>query len=143
MNCLDEGLIQAYIDNELLEPQISKVNRHFETCSKCQDHYLVLKEQKAHVIEAINLLVQPSLVPKFTYMEQPKTRIKKHLSSWLSVSAACLFLILLLTTYQTQKNEMQDVFLYPSLGDQVDANLPLTQQDFTIMIVEGEAINAD
>jgi len=143
MNCLDEGLIQAYIDNELSEHQIPEVDRHLETCSKCKYHYLVLKEQKKHVLEAINHLVQPSVVPEFAYMEQAKMGVKKRLSSWVSVSAACLFLILLFTTYQPKKTEIQDVFLYPSLGDQVDANLPLTQQDFTITIVEGSAINAD
>lgn len=43
MNCLDDGTIQAHLDNELTEPQMRSVADHVEVCARCRERLAHLK----------------------------------------------------------------------------------------------------
>lgn len=54
MNCLDEGLIQAYLDDEVDANKANEIMSHLETCSNCYELYKSLKAADVFCTEALS-----------------------------------------------------------------------------------------
>ncbi|MBS2097457.1 anti-sigma factor family protein [Carboxylicivirga linearis] len=136
MNCLDEGIIQSYIDGELSDKEMSDVAMHISSCKHCLAQLKQQEERKNTLLDIMQNANDKVEVPAFNVPVQVVEIPLRRSRVWMKVSAACVFLILLLTTYQSQDKEQKEIFFYPEWQDQVDANLPITQQSFTITYTE-------
>nr|WP_319398338.1 zf-HC2 domain-containing protein [uncultured Carboxylicivirga sp.] len=136
MNCLDEGIIQSYIDGELSDKEMSDVATHISSCKHCLAQLKQQEERKSTLLGLMQNANDKVEVPAFKVPAPVIDLPVRNRRVWMKVSAACVFLILLLTTYQSQKKEQKEIFFYPEWQDQVDANLPITDQNFTITYVE-------
>nr|WP_321451975.1 zf-HC2 domain-containing protein [uncultured Carboxylicivirga sp.] len=136
MNCLDEGIIQSYIDGELSDKKMSDVATHISSCKHCLAQLKQQEERKSTLLGLMQNANDKVDVPAFNIPEQVVEIPLRRSRVWMKVSAACVFLILLFTTYQAQDKEQKEIFFYPEWQDQVDANLPITEQNLTITYVE-------
>lgn len=60
--CLDDQILNTYLDNELAEPWKSQVEEHLGYCSACKDRYKKLKELQRTIQEAA--LSQEEMEPR-------------------------------------------------------------------------------
>jgi anti-sigma factor RsiW len=50
MECLDEGLIQAYIDGEVAPNEVKEINSHLEKCPVCAKNVKLQKKISSDVL---------------------------------------------------------------------------------------------
>jgi len=136
MNCLDEGIIQSYIDGELSDKDMNDAAMHISSCKHCLTQLKQQEERKNTLLDIMLNASDKVEVPAFKVPASDIDLPVRNRRVWMKVSAACVFLILLFTTYQVQEKEQKEIFFYPEWQDQVDANLPITQQCFTITYTE-------
>lgn len=138
MSCLDEGMIQSYIDGELTGKELSDVEFHITSCKHCFAQWKQQEQRKNSVLEIMQNATDSVETPSFK-APVPLIQPARNRRVWMKVSAACVFLILLLTTYQSQEKDQKEIFFYPEWQEEVDANLPITQQSFTITYFESSS----
>jgi predicted anti-sigma-YlaC factor YlaD len=105
MICINDDIIQKYIDGETTPSEASLVENHIASCNKCVIRIENQRRLSTNVKRAINLLSKDSIeVPKF---EIPSKTINKHFLTpkrlYYIIAAAC---ILLFVVVITQKKEI-------------------------------------
>ncbi len=151
LDCLDEELIAAYLDQQLTEAEVNKLNRHIHTCDLCLSNLahsfechqkLMLKESNTPPIpswlmeKAMALNSTAAKTPEVGWLTQTKRALKRVLSwtqeSLLShvpgYSLAGVFLILML--WQGFKVEPARLISFPeSTRLLVFAEIPVAYRD--------------
>jgi Putative zinc-finger/Domain of unknown function (DUF4367) len=56
MTCLDEGIIQAYIDQEIKAPDLDQVEQHFAVCAECRSQLQSASGNSAMVRNSLSTL---------------------------------------------------------------------------------------
>lgn len=99
--CLNEQMINSFIDNELQEPWISQIQEHLNSCAACRKTYESLLGMK-NALKSIDLSDQEisessKKVHQFIHSnkEKDKSFLKKHFSVSLPmmVTAAAAFVV--------------------------------------------------
>jgi len=140
MNCIDEDLIQTYIDEELPPGEVVMIENHLKQCKACTTKIRNQQKLVAHVKNRLNLLAEESVdIPEF---EIPQSRQKKRSITTrriiYSIAAACIVMVLLIIFPKkgpvTENNEY-----FMQLGEyEYDANRTLSEQDLIIEIIDPE-----
>ncbi len=146
MNCLSEGVIQSYIDEELLEIEMISIRDHISVCSSCKDLYNELTENKVMVLEMINLDdlgdVKIPPIPKFQkrtiHLNSESEKLRKTVSIrslfvYTSSAAAILLLIMFLGKEKAVYDNDKLTMVVEEFYDQQDRNE--MWQDGAAMIV--------
>ena len=95
MTCIDERLLQKYIDGECHEKERSEVKLHLLDCSACAMKYKERQRLSSGIKQAINTLNSENIeIPVFKNKNpiSPKRNIKLII---YSLSAACILLFVL------------------------------------------------
>jgi hypothetical protein len=139
MNCIDEELLQKYINHECTDKEKADVEQHLSTCEACA-HQLVTREKLyAEIKMAINSLNREKIeVPAFSNVNARLINRNIHLLIY-SLSAACILLFGLFIVdneYQPYRNE---ITIVQSIPLEVDANRPASEQEFVIEVYDGKS----
>lgn len=135
MECLDEGLIQAYIDGEVAPNEVKEINSHLEKCPVCAKNVKLQKKISSDVLGAMNLLTNDDFelpVPNPAPNNVRSTYTFRKVFYIVS-AASILFFVLVFFGKKEQNVEMPPNLLY-ELDWELDANKPITDQDFTISV---------
>lgn len=93
MNCLDEGRLRAYLDDELAPAEQDRVARHVAECAECARQLAALRETVALVngTLAVRLPVTDAVEPaaramlaRFQTRVRAEERQPRHARSWLA-----------------------------------------------------------
>ncbi len=138
MICIDDDIIQKYIDGEATPFEVSLVENHIVSCNKCVIRIENQRRLSTNIKRAINLLSKDSIeVPKF---EIHTRNIKNHSLTPKTlhyiIAAACILLFVIAIT---QKKEMKtDDEILIELGSvvDVDANRPVSKLPLVISKID-------
>ena len=159
MKCIDDELIQKYIDNEVSLEDAANIDEHLLSCAECR--YAVDKQKKlvGEVRDVINLFQVDAIeIPTFNIpvkdskevrpvkdvrIKLPVIGERKNRRAFLrwsliAVSAACI-LVCVLFTLRPEKNTPidPDILLYGA-ENEFDANRSISQQDIVVKMVDSE-----
>jgi predicted anti-sigma-YlaC factor YlaD len=136
MKCIDNELIQKYIDGETKLQETDLIEKHVAHCSKCVQN---IKEQKTFA-ENIKLKIrqldkQPVFIPEFVKPDAQKRDLNLKIRHIVyAVSAACaIFLFVFLLPKQSKETDF--LMIYCLEGD-FDSNKPFSQQEMVIKIID-------
>ncbi len=139
MNCINDELIQKYIDNEVPAEENVLIRKHIAECKSCADRVeyqlIISKSMKS----AINSIVDDSIeIPEFEPGKKITVKpssIRKHalLMATLFV-AACL--VLFIIVFRNGKDILTEKQITPAIiyNYEIDANQPLSEQPLIIHV---------
>ncbi len=138
MRCINDQLIQKYIDKESSEKENSFVQIHITTCSKCAEKVEERRYTANHIKQLIGSLNTKDIqVPIFQEPEyQRKTSFIRFKKVSYALAAACLF-ILFFVFRQKSEDNIQIIYAY-EIDNVYNANLPLSEQEMVIEIIDSE-----
>jgi hypothetical protein len=141
MKCIDEELIQKYIDGETDFRETEQIEKHIAICSQCANNI----EERKVLANAIKFEFQKLdsrlvAIPEFTIPATRKHRLNanlKHLVYIISAAcvAACLFFFL---HPQKQAEEDRNNFLMYSVIKDFDANRTFSEQETTFLMIDSD-----
>ena len=138
MICINDDIIQKYIDGEASPNEVSFIENHLASCNKCVIRIENQRRLSTYVKKAINLLSKDTIeVPKF---EIPSKSIKRHFLTpkrlYYTIAAACVLLFVIVITQRKEiKNDNEIKIDLGSLMD-VDANRTVSQLPLVISIID-------
>ena len=137
MKCIDNELIQKYIDGETTLSESKQVKKHISNCSQCTQD---IEEQRAFT-DCIKKGIgdwskQLIVVPEFVTPILKKRRLNvKFKHYFYAVSAACAIFLFIFLFPEQKSNEQETRLIYGFYGE-IDSNLPVYQQEMSIMIID-------
>lgn len=137
MNCIDEQLLQKYIDGECTENEKAVVKQHLSGCSVCIRKQVEMEKLSFGIKQSINsLTIEKIEIPTFKIK---KTTSRKNFKIIIySLSAACILLFILLFVDKKYEINQKQMTIVQSIPREIDANLPANQQDFVIEVFDGK-----
>jgi len=137
MNCMDDEMIQKYMDGELTPAESEYFENHIELCKNCAEKTAYYKERKTKLLDAINLLAAPVTdLPERITLPNASKKKKVWITRLVPLMAAAsvaLFVIFLI-----QKNEALNGTLIlhePSFVWETDANKTVLEQELIITVI--------
>lgn len=131
MDCIEEGFIQMYIDDEVSVDDKKIIDTHLSECQECQRKMDKQREAATDIKAAINLLATDA-------KPVPKPEIERKLFSLkklLYVISAASVLILAIAFFKDYNQPAENKpMIYYELEWSTDANKPIADQDFMINI---------
>ena len=137
MNCIDEQLMQKYIDGECTENEKTMVKQHLAGCSLCSRKQAEMEKLSFVIKQSINSLAVENIeIPAFKIK---KTTSRKNLKIILySLSAACILVFVLFLVDKKNEFNQKKITIVQSVTREVDANRPASRQDFVIEVLDGK-----
>jgi anti-sigma factor ChrR (cupin superfamily) len=136
MTCINEKLLQKYIDGECTYKEQEKVKHHLAICPSCEKKCAEMEELAAGVKRALHSLTGESIIiPPFRKPE-PLQRSKKLLL--YSLPAACMLGIVLFIVHKNPEPTRKRITIVRNIPAEVDANRPASDQDFVIEIYDSK-----
>jgi len=142
MKCIDNELIQGFVDGETNPQETAQIKKHLTDCPQCARN---IEEQQAFA-ETIkkridNLSRQPVVVPKFVAPTIRKSKPNRKIWYYASAAAAACaaFLIMFLRPEQeiVPCHTSTIHFIYSFNGD-FDSNKTVSQQEMTIIMIDAD-----
>lgn len=143
--CLSDEILQRFIDGELEQKEVKRVENHLSICENCRS---VLTEQKV-IIEQLNgaLTIQDRdeiVIPEFDLNQSVTIDIQqKRKFYWWSAAAILLLLISIFIFRNAADNNSNFEYVFQEMNSDIDANVPWYEQTSTIYILDesGEIID--
>lgn len=130
MNCINEELIQRYIDGELDVAAIFMLQNHVGSCTVCKEKLNRQVKIVAGIKEVIGNFVDENIeIPEFKIIpeREPKRSIVRKL--FYDLSAAAVILIFVGIQMFQGKNVQCERMIFYQFESEYDANLPITEQE--------------
>lgn len=142
MNCIDEQLLQKYIDDECTEIEKAVVKQHLSGCTVCAQKQVERKKLSYELKRTIDsLTIEGIEIPAFKN-SNTKTNSKvtgKNLKLIIySLSAACILLFVLFVVDKKIEPNKKEITIFQSIPREVDANRPAGEQEFVIEVYDGK-----
>lgn len=140
MICINDDIIQKYIDGEATAQEVLFIENHIASCNKCVIRIENQRRLSNYVKKAINLLSKDTIeVPK---LEIPSKNIKRHFLTpkrlYYTIAAACVLLFVIVIAQRKEiKNDDEIIVEIGSVMD-VDANRPVSQLPSFISIIDSK-----
>lgn len=142
MNCIDEDLIQRYIDEEVEVEEGRRVTRHLAVCPDCAK---LVAERRQWALSMKRMIQEvadePVVVPPFAAPAKSVSLRSFRKRLVLVLSAACLlaFFVLHWNHPSAEKPSIEDELTILQHSDwSVDANQPFSKQGLQINLIDPE-----
>lgn len=138
MNCIDELLLQKYIDGECTDFEITQVKEHLAVCPDCRVRLGEREKNSKEIKRAINsLTVEEVEIPAFRNRNERSLKSNINLLIY-SLSAACILLFVLFIAGNEFQPNSKEITIVQSVPVEVDANRPASDQEFVIEVYDGK-----
>lgn len=136
MKCIDEALLQKYIDGECTEKEKADIEKHFSNCPECRIRNAEKVKLSTEIKQALRFLnTQNTVIPNF---QLPATQSGKSRRLFIiSLPAACILIFALFFTKNEIEATQEELIVVESILREIDANLPASEQDFVIEVFDG------
>jgi hypothetical protein len=143
MNCINEQLIQEYIDGECSVYEAKQIEQHLSICSECARQHGTMKRLAKEIKLAINdLNIDSIVIPTFTPRFK-KTTQKPIKYIIYSLSAACIILFILFFVDKKYHSNQKETIIVQCITREVDANRPATEQEFVIEVLDDKGKSSE
>ncbi len=138
MSCIKNEIIQKYIDGEATPKEVSLIQNHIITCEKCAVRIDEQHRLADGIKKAINLLAKDGKeIPEIVLPPNPiRKRFFTRKILIYSISAACILFFVFILSNKNEPKERHQVTIIHSLGQEVDANRPITKQQIIINVID-------
>ena len=137
MKCINDEMIQKYIDGEINVQEAENIAKHAEKCAFCAQK---IAEQRTFA-DCIKKKTgkwgaEPVAIPEFIAPTLSKRRfiIQKKYYIYVTSAAACAILLIFLLL--PKENKMSDYQMIYCFDGDFDSNRPYSQQEMTIKIFD-------
>jgi len=103
-NCPDEWIIQAFIDNELTEKQLSDFEKHLTNCAKCQLRIEKRKSKIAELFSSLETIEKNTTNPKQSRINKKIQFLTVQKSIWIGMAASVIIILSLTIITKSIKN---------------------------------------
>ena len=145
MKCLSDEIIQIFIDGELSGKDRDQVISHISSCEECAERVSEQRDLALRYKESMNSLFEPlPEIPGFDQSIKKRTISRRRVYMIVYLLAAALILSLFLVLpLERNTEDFQEIIVENSFSGEIDANLPLSDQEFEITFYneEGRKIN--
>ena len=139
MKCIDDELIQRYIDGETDLQETNRIEKHLAECSRCTQN---VEEQRVFA-DVIKTEIgqwgrQPVIIPELVTPVFRKHRLNLKIRHYIyAVSAACAVLLFVFIRSEKSGDEpnMITVELIYSFEGDFDSNKTVSQQEMTFFMI--------
>jgi len=140
MSCINDDIIQKYVDGETTPEEVALIEKHIGNCKKCNEKVENQQRLADSIKKALDLLVEdPVEIPKIA---MPSNHIKRRLIIGkrliYGISAACIILFALFITQNREYRIENEEIIVHSLDWEYDANRTISQQQMVISIIDLE-----
>ena len=143
MKCINNELVQKYIDGETNSQETFEIEKHLSECAECAKK---IDEQKAFVALIKGNTTfwdnQPVKIPEFIAPVPQKFKVNVKIRHLIyAVSAACvILLVVFLFPFRNVDEERHNniVHLIYTIDGDFDANKTITQQEMKIIMIDSE-----
>ena len=139
MKCIDDELIQRYMDGETDSQETARIEIHMADCSSCARN---LAEHKAFA-DAIKIKMgrcggHPVIFPEFVTPAIQKRKMNIKIRRYIyAASAACAaFLLFFLISEHNDQNRENGILLIYSFDGGFDSNKTVLQQEMTVIMMD-------
>jgi len=138
MKCIDDELIQKYIDGETDSEEAALIEKHTADCPQCARNIETQKAFADYIKREVRQWGrQPDVIPEFVAPATGKRRLSLKLKHYLYVVSAACAIFLIVVLFPKQKKEKDIQLIYSFDGD-FDANRTVSQQDMVIMMIDSD-----
>jgi hypothetical protein len=138
MKCINNYLIQKYIDGEATEKEVQLINNHLKKCASCISKLENRQILSKNVISATNkIIIKEIVTPKFLSPVNTLKKqwdIKKHIIIYIA-AASILTGILVLYNHKINKHT-PEIYSIQNTTEDVNANQPCSEQKITLKITD-------
>lgn len=138
MRCLTNEWVQRFIDDEVTAKKKIEINHHLDHCNLCNEHVIKRKILSENIKKSVHQLIQENhSIPAFSY--HPKAKkipVFSKIRLISGISAACILGMVLLITNRKNPEKVEQVTIIHTIGSDVDANRPVTEQQMTINVID-------
>ena len=140
MKCLSDEIIQMFIDGELPGKDRDLVASHIHTCDECAERVSEQRDLALKIKESIGSLVDPlTEIPGFNQSQKKRVISNRKLYILIyPLAAASILLFFLVLPLKRNAEDFQEIIVVSSISGEVDANLPLSDQEFEIIFYNEE-----
>lgn len=138
MNCIDEQLLQKYIDGECSDMETTEVQQHLSICLACTQSLAEMEKLSIEIKKALNSLTTEDVeIPIFKNRSTHSINRNVNLLIY-SLSAACILLFALFIVDNEIQKSQKEITIVQSVPVEVDANRPASDQEFVIEVYDGK-----
>ncbi|MCG8698309.1 MAG: zf-HC2 domain-containing protein [Bacteroidales bacterium] len=141
MKCLDNELIQEFIDGQVNSETEDSIKDHIAKCATCTEK---IEEQKFFISElknAIDLLDEEmDIIPEFKKPMVQKFIIGFKMKSYLKYIAAASVILMVVYFIWPKEPKEDFVYIYYDLTDEFDANLPGSEQEYSYKTINNDGM---
>jgi hypothetical protein len=134
MDCISEGLIQAYIDGEVSQEEKKLIEAHASVCKNCQQKIDEQQKVSSRIVNAVNLLANYPINVEYKIPSKVNRFPLKKLV--YIATAACILFFAIVFFKNGDKATAAHPEIYYEIDCSVDANLPITDQELMIHIYD-------
>lgn len=137
MNCIEEQLLQKYIDRECTENEKVVVEHHLAHCTECRQRLTEKTKFSEQIKKRINSLTIENIeIPVFRIRKPASGKKLKIILYGISAASIILFILF----FVEKKNELDSnrITILQSMPLEIDANRPASEQDFVIQVFDGK-----
>jgi predicted anti-sigma-YlaC factor YlaD len=140
MSCINDDIIQKYVDGETTPEEVALIEKHIVNCEKCTEKVENQRRLADSIKKALDLLVEdPVEIPMIRATpSQSRKRLIPGKKLIYSLSAACILIFVLFITQNKKHRIENEEIIVHSLDWEYDANRTITQQQMVINIIDLE-----
>ncbi len=138
MSCITDDLIQKYIDDETNLKESVLIKNHLASCDLCFRRVKAQQKMVREIKNTLNLLTQDKIeVPPMPISIQKNRRRPIFRMSWAYVLIAASVLVFIVI-FSPSKEGIggNDVSILQAFDEEFDANLPVSDQQMIINVVD-------
>lgn len=140
MICINDDIIQKYIDGETNPKEVALVENHIATCKKCGLKIENQRKLATSVKKAINLLAKDSIeIPEFAvpsrHIKKPSLMTKRF--SYI-IAVACILLFVFVIMNKNEMKKQNEIIIEIGSVMDVDANRPLSDFPLVLNFIDAE-----
>lgn len=135
MNCLNDEVIQLYIDGELGRDYLTQLESHLKICKKCDQRISEQRDFSQRIMVAIKKLdFDLDGIPNLEPSKKKNGLLNKAVYKILYPLAAAIIITFFLVLPISKDGENpKELIALSSFSGEVDANLPLSEQEIEIV----------
>jgi hypothetical protein len=143
MKCIDNELIQRFIDCETTHNESTEIKKHLAECADCVERVEGQRSFSSAIKMEIETLGKyPQACPDFI-KPAPKKEIKKQrfLFYKIAAAAACIsFVFYFFQPKQTPEQHDEYLMCYVEKNGYFDANKLYSQQKMDVVVIDGDGV---
>lgn len=148
MKCIDDDLIQRYLDGEIKLDEKVKLEKHLSECVHCSERLEHQRIRTSHIKDLLNSLAQEEVArpPVSIFKRSPASKPQNKGSvfwSWkrnivYGFCTVCVIALVFICRHNTCPKEEPKIIHLQSIVEEVDANRPITDQKTVLVEINSD-----